>query len=185
MAGGRRDRKLGGVLITTPGAHDTMTKVTERIRNGIDTEQMFGTLDAITADPSLGRFQFRVANEWLDGAHNRSTIQTFYGAGHEQFAPRDLLQHARLAEQAGFDGIACSDHFQPWWPDGQSGHAWPWLGAVGASTGRIAPDEGTPTSHDIPPRSGRIDIQPTDATQGCPISASVTRRSTSKSRSGV
>jgi len=61
----------------------------------------------------------------------------FYGAGHEQFTPSDLLRHARLAEQAGFDGVACSDHFQPWWPSGQSGHAWPWLGAVGASTERV------------------------------------------------
>jgi uncharacterized OsmC-like protein len=60
-----------------------MTKLTEKIRNGIDSEQMYGTLDAIAADPSLGRFQFRVSNEWIDGAHNRSTIQRFYGAGRE------------------------------------------------------------------------------------------------------
>jgi uncharacterized OsmC-like protein len=44
---------------------------------------MYGTLDAIKADPSLGRFQFRVQNRWIDGAHNRSTIQGFYGAGQE------------------------------------------------------------------------------------------------------
>jgi uncharacterized OsmC-like protein len=60
-----------------------MTRMTDRIRNGVDTEQMFGTLDAITADPSLAPFQFRVSNEWLGGAHNRSTIQRFYGAGQE------------------------------------------------------------------------------------------------------
>jgi len=60
-----------------------MTKLTEKIRNGIDSEQMYGTLDAIAADPSLGRFQFRVSNAWIDGAHNRSTIQRFYGAGRE------------------------------------------------------------------------------------------------------
>jgi coenzyme F420-dependent glucose-6-phosphate dehydrogenase len=64
-------------------------------------------------------------------------VRVFYGAGHEQFTPRDLLCHAQRAEDAGFDGVACSDHFQPWWPDGQSGHAWPWLGAVGASTSRV------------------------------------------------
>ena len=49
------------------------------------------------------------------------------------FPPRQLLRHAQLAAQAGFDGICCSDHFQPWWEPGESGHAWPWLGAVGAS----------------------------------------------------
>ena len=60
-----------------------MTAISQQIRNGVDTAQMYGTLDAIKADPSLGRFQFRVANEWQGGAHNRSTIQRFYGAGQE------------------------------------------------------------------------------------------------------
>src|SRR4051794_29037846 len=60
-----------------------MTRMIEKVRNGVDTEQMFGTLDAITADPSLGAFQFRVSNEWIDGAHNRSSMQRFYGAGQE------------------------------------------------------------------------------------------------------
>jgi uncharacterized OsmC-like protein len=55
----------------------------ETVRNGVDTEQMFGTLDAITAQPELGRFQFRASNQWLGGAHNRSTISGFYGAGAE------------------------------------------------------------------------------------------------------
>jgi hypothetical protein len=39
-------------------------------------------------------------------------MRIFYGAGHEQFAPSDLLRHAQLAADAGFDGICCSDHFQ-------------------------------------------------------------------------
>jgi coenzyme F420-dependent glucose-6-phosphate dehydrogenase len=63
-------------------------------------------------------------------------MRIFYGAGHEQFKPSELLRHAQLAEEAGFDGVACSDHFQPWWEPGESGHAWPWLGAVGASTSK-------------------------------------------------
>jgi uncharacterized OsmC-like protein len=60
-----------------------MSQVIDRIRNGIDSAQLYGTLDAIKADPSLGTFQFRVRNEWIDGAHNRSAIQVFYGAGQE------------------------------------------------------------------------------------------------------
>ena len=60
-----------------------MTQVLDRIRNGVDSAQMYGTLDAIKADHSLGVFQFRVRNHWIDGAHNRSTIQGFYGAGQE------------------------------------------------------------------------------------------------------
>ena len=60
-----------------------MSQVLDRTRNGVDTQQMYGTLDAIKADPSLARFQFRAQNRWIDGAHNRSTIQGFYGAGQE------------------------------------------------------------------------------------------------------
>jgi uncharacterized OsmC-like protein len=60
-----------------------MTQVIERIRNGVDSEQMYGTLDAIKAQPELGTFQFRATNRWIDGAHNRTTIQKFYGAGQE------------------------------------------------------------------------------------------------------
>ncbi len=60
-----------------------MTKVTESIRNGIDTEQLFGTLDLLVEQPELATFQFRVQNRWLGGAHNRSTIHGFYAAGGE------------------------------------------------------------------------------------------------------
>jgi uncharacterized OsmC-like protein len=60
-----------------------MPEVLDRIRNGVDSQLMYGTLDAIKENPSLGVFQFRVYNQWYDGAHNRSTIQGFYGAGQE------------------------------------------------------------------------------------------------------
>jgi alkanesulfonate monooxygenase SsuD/methylene tetrahydromethanopterin reductase-like flavin-dependent oxidoreductase (luciferase family) len=45
-------------------------------------------------------------------------VRYFYGAAHEQFKPSELLRHAQLAEAAGFDGVYCSDHFQPWWEPG-------------------------------------------------------------------
>ena len=60
-----------------------MTAISQQIRNGVDSAQMYGTLDAIKADPSLAAFQFRVENEWQGGSHNRSTIRSFYGAGGE------------------------------------------------------------------------------------------------------
>jgi coenzyme F420-dependent glucose-6-phosphate dehydrogenase len=61
-----------------------------------------------------------------------------YKASAEQFGPAQLADYAVLAEQAGFDSVFISDHFQPWRHDG--GHApaaIPWLGAVGARTERI------------------------------------------------
>lgn len=60
-----------------------MAITTDTIRNGVDTAQMFGTLDAIKAQPSLAKFQFRAHNRWIDGAHNRSSIRDFYGAAQE------------------------------------------------------------------------------------------------------
>lgn len=60
-----------------------MTTATETIRNGVDTSILFATLDAIKDNPSLGEFQFRAENTWVDGPHNRSSIKGFYGAGGE------------------------------------------------------------------------------------------------------
>jgi uncharacterized OsmC-like protein len=53
------------------------------VRNGVDTGRMFATLDLLGAQPELRRFEFRAANRWLGGAHNRSTIKDFYAAGGE------------------------------------------------------------------------------------------------------
>jgi coenzyme F420-dependent glucose-6-phosphate dehydrogenase len=61
----------------------------------------------------------------------------FYGCAHEQFHPGELLEHGVAAEQAGFDGICCSDHFQPWWEPGESAQAWIWLGALGQVTDTV------------------------------------------------
>ncbi|HUX85585.1 MAG TPA: F420-dependent glucose-6-phosphate dehydrogenase, partial [Chloroflexota bacterium] len=44
-----------------------------------------------------------------------------YKASAEQFDPRTLLENSVLAEQAGFDSVVVSDHFQPWRHTG--GHA--------------------------------------------------------------
>ena len=52
-------------------------------RNGLNLEQMVGTIDALTNDPSLAQFEFRASNQWINGGENRSTIQGFYGAGVE------------------------------------------------------------------------------------------------------
>jgi len=65
-------------------------------------------------------------------------VTKFYvGLGHEQFPPDQLLEQAIVAEDAGFDGIGCSDHFQPWWEPGESGQAWVWLGAAAHATGEV------------------------------------------------
>lgn len=64
-------------------------------------------------------------------------MKYLYGCAHEQFPPDDLLCQAVEAEEAGFEGISCSDHLQPWWEGGEAGHAWVWLGAAGQATKSI------------------------------------------------
>jgi coenzyme F420-dependent glucose-6-phosphate dehydrogenase len=58
-----------------------------------------------------------------------------YKASAEQFAPRELIDYSKLAEDLGLETIAISDHFQPWRHKG--GHTpavFPWLGAIGENT---------------------------------------------------
>jgi uncharacterized OsmC-like protein len=69
-----------------------MTAIPTTMRNGVDTGQMFATLDLIKKQPELATFQFRATNRWLDGAHNRSTIKGFYAAGGEDTSRSDEFQ---------------------------------------------------------------------------------------------
>ena len=61
-----------------------------------------------------------------------------YKASAEQFAPRELVELAVLAEAHGMDSATVSDHFQPWRHEG--GHApfsLAWMTAVGERTERL------------------------------------------------
>jgi uncharacterized OsmC-like protein len=58
--------------------------MTTTIRNGVNTEALFGALDAVKAQPEAAKFQFRAANQWVSGTHSRSTIDGFFGLGAEQ-----------------------------------------------------------------------------------------------------
>lgn len=61
-----------------------------------------------------------------------------YKASAEQFGPVELADFAVAAEEAGFDSVFISDHFQPWrHDDGHAPSALPWLGAIGARTSRV------------------------------------------------
>jgi uncharacterized OsmC-like protein len=51
--------------------------------NGVNVQQLVGTINAIQATPDLVRFKFRATNQWITGGHSRTTIQSFYGAGSE------------------------------------------------------------------------------------------------------
>jgi G6PDH family F420-dependent oxidoreductase len=49
----------------------------------------------------------------------------------EEFAPADLVEQARMAEQAGFQALWISDHYHPWNDEqGQSPFVWSVIGAL-------------------------------------------------------
>jgi G6PDH family F420-dependent oxidoreductase len=56
----------------------------------------------------------------------------------EEYDPRDLVRQARMAEDAGFDGLWISDHFHPWTgTQGQSSFVWSVIGALAEATERM------------------------------------------------
>ncbi|GAA1566842.1 MULTISPECIES: TIGR03557 family F420-dependent LLM class oxidoreductase [Kribbella] len=54
-----------------------------------------------------------------------------YFLSSEEYTPAELIEQARLAEEAGFDGLWISDHFHPWNDEqGQSAFVWSTIGAI-------------------------------------------------------
>ena len=51
--------------------------------NGFNLDILQETIHAIEQGPELARCVFRASNKWLDGDHNRSIVDGFYGAKQE------------------------------------------------------------------------------------------------------
>ena len=52
----------------------------EKIVNGVSVTQLFGTINAITENPVISKFNFRAKGKWINGGHNQTTINDFDGA---------------------------------------------------------------------------------------------------------
>jgi len=63
----------------------------EKIVNGIDTDQLFNTIELVKMQPELAQFKFRATNTWVDGTHNRATVKGFYGALQEDDSRAPLV----------------------------------------------------------------------------------------------
>ncbi|MGA7105122.1 MAG: OsmC family protein [Candidatus Deferrimicrobiaceae bacterium] len=48
--------------------------------NGINVDQLIGTIDMVKKNPEIARFNFRATNQWIAGTHNQATVKDFYGA---------------------------------------------------------------------------------------------------------
>ena len=72
------------------------------------------------------------------GAVSLSKGMVSFMLAHEQFPVPELIRQGAAAEDAGFDLVATSDHFQPWQAnEHHAGQAWVTLGALGQRTQRI------------------------------------------------
>jgi len=66
----------------------TTEKAAPIARNGVNVPVLFATINAVKEHQELAKFQFRARNQWKSGAHSRTTINGFSGAGQEH--QRDL-----------------------------------------------------------------------------------------------
>src|SRR5690606_29472764 len=60
-----------------------MSTLLHGTRNGVDVDQLVETVNAVTNDPSIARFQFRAHTDWAGGSRSRTIIQGFHAAGEE------------------------------------------------------------------------------------------------------
>jgi len=78
-------------------------------------------------------------------------MKLWFAASTEEFTPSQMLEQAKAAQTAGFDALAASDHFAPWFPDGQASQAWVTLAAMGQATTLPLGTSVTPIVHHYHP----------------------------------
>jgi uncharacterized OsmC-like protein len=72
----------------------TTATIQETILNGVNVTRLGQTIEAIEKQPELAEFQFRAQNRWLEGGHNRATINNYYGTCQEMDRPKDFVLDA-------------------------------------------------------------------------------------------
>jgi uncharacterized OsmC-like protein len=78
--------KTAGLLEPVPA--------TETIVNGIDVAALSQTIEAVQGNRAIAKFRFKANNKWIDGPHNRSTINGFHGAMQDVERSQSFLLHA-------------------------------------------------------------------------------------------
>ncbi|MBX2826751.1 MAG: OsmC family protein [Flavobacteriaceae bacterium] len=64
---------------------------TDKMRNGVNVEQLGATVEAVQNDNSLAKFEFRAKNNWITGGHCVSSIKGFYGVGQEDATRKETF----------------------------------------------------------------------------------------------
>ena len=60
-----------------------MAATSANVQNGVNVDQLVGTIKAIEGRPDLANFRFRSTSRWDGGARGHTTIKSFFGAGQE------------------------------------------------------------------------------------------------------
>lgn len=72
----------------------TQQHIVSNTVNGVDLDVLLNTVQAISAQPALGKCRFRASNTWQGGSQNSSQIDGFYGAGQENKHKQRFVFHA-------------------------------------------------------------------------------------------
>ena len=56
---------------------------TANIKNGVNVDQLVGTIEAVQGNPELAKFEFRTKTNWIDGGHCVTSAKSFYGVCQE------------------------------------------------------------------------------------------------------
>ena len=57
----------------------TQMKTKTNAVNGVNVDELLGTINAVKAAPVVAKFKFRAENKWMNGGHNRTMVKNFYG----------------------------------------------------------------------------------------------------------
>jgi uncharacterized OsmC-like protein len=60
-----------------------MTSTTTPVNNGVDIEFLHGARGILAEQPAAAQFEWRVTNTWVNGTHNHSIVEGFFGMGEE------------------------------------------------------------------------------------------------------
>ncbi len=61
-----------------------MTAEAPTVDNGVNVAHLLGAREALSEAPAAAEFTWRSTNEWVNGTHSRSTVESFFGLGEEQ-----------------------------------------------------------------------------------------------------
>jgi uncharacterized OsmC-like protein len=60
-----------------------MSEVAIRTLNGVNIDQLLGTIGAVKENADIALFKFRSKTKWISGGHCQTQIKSFYGATQE------------------------------------------------------------------------------------------------------